>query len=128
MPAQLRKLLRAAAPKEQIWAGAGAIFSESQIVKGNNEFPQALAAKLLIVGTAANGDHVAIDLTGGATGYISHEDQWTEAPRKYFVPVSPSIGTFLRDINTDPTGIPEDFWGAKRARRRGSRSSSDQRI
>jgi hypothetical protein len=98
LPDEVRRLFEADMPKEELWAGAGALFDEASMVKRNSDFPEALRANLLIVGTAANGDHIAMDLMNGSTGYICHEQEWRVCPREFFVAVSPSIGCYLRDI------------------------------
>jgi hypothetical protein len=113
LPKTLVELFESHIPKTEIWAGAGALFAEWDIVKWNNWFPEALKARLLIVGSAANGDHIAIDLSDGSTGYISHENDWRQRPRQYFIPVSPSIGDYIREINRDPPRVSEDYWDAK---------------
>jgi hypothetical protein len=113
LPPELQAVFRNAAPKTEIWAGAGTLFGEDQIVRWNNDFPQALQRALLIVGSAPNGDHIAVDLRDGATGYISHEDAWHGDPRRYFIPVSESLGIYLRDINNEEAGLPDDYWAAK---------------
>jgi hypothetical protein len=113
LPKEIVDLFQSLTPKSDIWAGAGALYGERMILKYNDDFPEALQAMLFIVGSAPNGDHIAIDLVDGRTGYISHEQNGTIQPRKYFVAVSPSIGCFLRDINMDPSKIPDDYWSAK---------------
>lgn len=115
-PLELRELFETHVAHTEICAGAGALFGESQITRWNDNFPEALSARLLIVGSGPNGDHITIDLNNGATGYISHEHDWRINPRKFFVAVSPSIGNFLVNINRDPPAIPEDYWDAVRAR------------
>ena len=114
LPEELRHLFETDIPMEELWAGAGALFDEGRIIKWNSDFPAALRSSLLIVGTAANGDHIAIDLIDGATGYISHEQEWGLQPRTFFIAVSPSIGCYLRDINRESAVIPEDYWEAKK--------------
>jgi hypothetical protein len=116
LPEELMELLESSMPKVEIWAGAGTIFDELNLIKWNKNFPEALRSKLLIFGTAPNGDHIAIDLNDGGTGYISHEHDWRHKPRDYFIGVSRSIGSFLRDVNKNPPTVPEDFWDAKDAR------------
>ena len=113
LPEPIRQLLQDHAPKTEIWAGAGAIFDEARIVSWNEDFPEALRDKLLIVGSAGNGDHIAIDLIDGSTGYICHETQWRLNPRSEFVAVSPSLGKYIRDINQGSTDLPPDYWKAR---------------
>jgi hypothetical protein len=113
LPRELVALFENHIPKTEIWAGAGALFAESDMVKWNDWFPEALHARLLIIGSAANGDHVVIDLRDGSTGYISHEDGWRHHPRKYFIPVSPSIGSYLHEVDSNSPRIPQDYWDAK---------------
>ena len=83
------------------------------MIKWNLSFPEGLAHRLLLVGSAPKGDHIAIDLKRGAVGYICHEQDWRDNPRMHFIAVSPSIGRFLEDISASPTAIPEDYWEAK---------------
>jgi hypothetical protein len=103
-------------PKTEVWAGAGVLFPELDLVKWNTDFPEGLRARLLIVGSAANGDHIAIDLKDGSTGYISHEHDWPQQPRRYFTAVSQSIGSYLSEINSDPPLLPEDYWAAMKVK------------
>jgi hypothetical protein len=114
LPEEIRQLFEKHIPKQELWAGAGALFDEVRIIKWNSDFPAGLGSNLLIVGTAANGDHIAIDLKNGSTGYISHAQDWGVHPRAFFVPVSPSSGCYLRDISHAPSIIPEDYWEAKK--------------
>ena len=116
LPEEIRQLFENHIPKQELWAGAGALFDEGKIVKWNSDFPAGLRSNLLIVGTAANGDHIAIDLKNGSTGYISHEQDWCVHPRAFFVPVSPSIGCYLRDINRETSIVPGDYWEAIRGK------------
>jgi hypothetical protein len=113
LPNEIRNLFQTHIPKVSIGAGAGALFDESNLIRWNEDFPEALGAGLLIVGSAANGDHIAIDLKNGSVGYISHENDWQKQPRNYFATASLSIGFFLRDINQNPPLIPEDYWEVK---------------
>jgi len=115
LPYELIDLLKTHSPKTEVWAGAGALFDEARIVQWNNDYPEALANGLLIVGSAPNGDHISIDLRTGDVGYISHEHSWQSTPREFFIAISPSIGAFIRDINIHPTTLPEDYWEAKEA-------------
>jgi hypothetical protein len=114
IPEELVELFRCCIPKTEIWAGAGTLFSELDIIKWNDWFPEALHARLIIVGSAPNGDHIAIDLVNGATGYIDHEDDWREQPKMYFIPVSTSIASYIQAINYDPQQVAQDYWDAKR--------------
>ena len=113
LPDEIRHLFKTNMPKANISAGAGTLFDELNLIRWNEDFPEALHARLLIIGSAANGDHIVINMKDGSTGYISHENDWQQSPRNYFVAVSPSIGSYLRDINHNPPLVPEDFWMAK---------------
>jgi hypothetical protein len=115
LPCEIKNLFSHSIPKTEVWAGAGALFCESEIVRWNEDFPEAIHARLLIVGSAANGDHITLDLNDGAIGYISHEHDWKQDPRQYFIRVSASFGLYVRDINENPTRLPEDYWFAKKA-------------
>jgi len=115
-PEQLKNLFKTHIPKVEIGAGAGALFDELRIIRWNDDFPEALKAKLLIVGTAPNGDHIVVDLKTGATGYMSHEHDWQSDPREFFIAVSDSLGNFLRDINSNPSRVPDDYWDARSGR------------
>lgn len=118
LPSEVLKMFQKFTPKSEVWAGAGVLYDERRMIKYNNDFPEALQARLLIVGSAANGDHISIDLLDGSIGYISHEHNWTLQPRRHFVSVSPSFGRFLRDINEDPPKIADDYWSAKSRQRK----------
>src|SRR5688500_9094213 len=65
LPAPLLDLFKNHAPLTEIWAGAGTIYAIADIEKWNEDFPEALASGLLIIGSAANGDHIAIRLEDG---------------------------------------------------------------
>jgi hypothetical protein len=69
IPADLVQALTRISPKKEIWAGAGSIFPERDIMKFNDEFPQALASQLFYVGCAGNSDPIAIDLGQGERGW-----------------------------------------------------------
>ena len=114
LPNDLFEFFRFHAPQGELWAGAGALFTERDIQHVNLTFPEALQNRLLILGSAANGDHIALDTESGVVGYISHEDEWRDHPRDYFIAVSPSLGIYLRDINADEAIVPNDYWEAKR--------------
>jgi len=116
IPWELVELFRTYNSSSEISAGAGTLFEESRIVRWNDDFPEALNTRLLIVGSAPNGDHITIDLNTGGTGYLSHEHDWRGNTREFFVVVSPSIGRFVADLSSDPPTIPEDYWEAIRAR------------
>ncbi len=90
------------------------MFAESDILSCNQFFPEALLNRLLIVGSAGNGDHIALDTESGAVGYISHEHDWQPHPRDYFVAVSPSLEAYLQAINAKNSTVPDDYWEAKR--------------
>lgn len=113
IPTAVVELFKRTIPKTEVWAGSGVLFDESRIVRWNEDFPEALRAQLLILGSAPNGDHIALDLAEGQAGYICHEEDWQQDPRRFFVAVSESIGTYLRDVNSSQTDFPEDYWAAK---------------
>jgi len=75
LPSQLIRFLSHYSPKEELWAGASSLFTEGHIMKFNDDFPSELESGLLIVGSAPNGDWIAVDVLEGQgeTGYISHE-------------------------------------------------------
>ena len=106
-------LFEVAAPKSEVWAGAGALYAEKTIVRWNNDFPEALKARLLIIGSAANGDHITIDLKTGEVGYLDHESDWAANPRKHFIVFSPSLGSFVQEINGENQTLPDDYHEAK---------------
>lgn len=118
LPEELCRLFECYIPKQELWAGAGALFDDDGIVRWNSDFPEGLRERLLIIGTAANGDLICTDLATGAIGYVNHEQDWRRHPRGSFISVSPSIGQYLRDINDDPPKVPEDFWDARKDLRR----------
>lgn len=113
LPAELIELFQQMIPKAELWAGAGVLFEEERMVHWNENLPEALENGFLIVGSAANGDHIAIELRTGSVGYISHEQHWQKNPREFFVAVSRSIGLFLRDSNDSAAPVPDDYWDAK---------------
>src|ERR1700744_1404009 len=92
LPKSLQQFFQNHVPKSDLWAGSGTLFGEARILKWNDHLPEACQDNLLIVGTAANGDHIAADLVDGRVGYISHEQDWRSKPRDFFISVSVSIG------------------------------------
>ena len=115
LPVELKAFLSGNSPKTELWAGAGAIFEEKAIVKWNDDFPAPVKSGLLIIGSAANGDHIVLDfLEGhGAVGYLNHEQDVSVCePRDFFVPVAKSIGEFLTEINDEDATLPEDYFEA----------------
>lgn len=112
IPSELIDLFSKCAPKEELWAGAGALFDESSIMRWNDDFPESLQNGLLILGSAPNGDHICIDLLNGEVGYVCHEKEWRVDPRGCFASVSKTLGSFIRDINSESAMIPEDYWEA----------------
>ena len=117
IPPELIHALTRLSPKKEIWAGAGSIFPEQDIMKCNDEFPQALASELFYVGCVGNGDPIAIDLGrgDGATGYIDHETMWdVKDVREVFIPIGRSIGSVLYHFNfSDDDVLPDDYHEAK---------------
>lgn len=118
-PPELLKLWEDFAFRSEAWAGSGSFFDESKMREWNNDLPEAMASDLLIVGSAANGDHICLDLKTGQVGYLSHEQAWQNEPRRFFISVSESLGSYIGDINARDCKIPEDYWEARsRAARR----------
>lgn len=113
VPQELIDLFSREVSEGEIWAGAGTLFGESSIMRWNDDFPEAIQQSLLIIGSAPNGDHICTDLISGDVGYICHEKEWRLNPRGCFVSVSKTMGTFIRDINDESSGIPEDYWEAQ---------------
>lgn len=116
LPERLTHFLSRYSPREELWAGAGALFTEGRIMKFNDDFPSALESGLLLLGSAPNGDWIAVDVRewGGATGYISHEHDWEGAPRQFFIGVAPSVGEFVHRQNSEgDESLPDDYWEAK---------------
>lgn len=114
LPDFVRSMLCDFSPDRELWAGAGVVFEEAGIVRWNDDFPEALNSDLLILGSASNGDHIAVDLNTGETGYINHEVDWPKKPRSDFIAVAPSFGVYLRDINETPSSMPDDYFAAAR--------------
>jgi hypothetical protein len=113
LPSELVGLMKIASLQSEMWAGAGTLFSERGIIEWNDSFPKALISSLLIIGSAANGDHICMDMVTGEIGYMSHELEWMSNPRIFFISICASIGVFVRDINLEASKLPDDYWEAK---------------
>ena len=66
LPERLTHFLSRYSPREELWAGAAALFTERRIMKFNDDFPSALESGLLLLGSALNGDWIAVDVREGA--------------------------------------------------------------
>jgi hypothetical protein len=117
LPPDLIQAVTRMGPKKELWAGVGSIHPEQIIMSRNDEFPNALKSKLLVVGSAGNGDPIAIDLGpgDGAVGYIDHERMWDASEvRDVFVPFGRSIVSVLYHFNLGEDDVlPDDYWEAK---------------
>lgn len=76
-----------------------------------------IGSGLLIVGSGANGDPIAVDITQtkGEVGFVSHDVVWESPecnPREHFAVCGDSIGKFLADAET-LEGFPADYYEAK---------------
>ena len=115
LPVELIELFAEASPHSEAWLGAGAFFDEDGIIESNVFHHDALAADLFIIGSAGNGDHIAVDTRTGSVGYLCHEADWVrDGARRWFVPVSESLGQFAANINRPDNGMPDDYWEAVR--------------
>lgn len=55
LPVELSTMLADCGSESELWAGSGSLFGEKGIICWNDDFPEALSSKLLIVGSAPNG-------------------------------------------------------------------------
>ena len=118
VPYELLELFRHAAPKSEAWVGAGGLFDETRIMAWNDNWPEAIGSGLLIVGSAANGDHIVIDLRDGRTGYLCHEANWQrEGARKWYASVAESFGQFVLQSNLPGSRIAADYFEAADAQK-----------
>ena len=115
MPFELIELFRHLSPLRETWLGAGGLYDEARIVSINDLLPEGLQSDLLIVGSAPNGDHIAVDIADGAVGYLCHEADWQkEGARNWFIAVSDSLGNYMSEINCGGS-LPDDYWEARKA-------------
>ena len=111
LPATLADFFRAAMPVKYAQLGSGGLSSPSEMKRANEERPTVRAAGLFIVGSMSNGDPVAVDLSNGTVGYVSHEELWggqdrTDA-RKLFRWASPTLGAFV--LGLVKRSLPMDY-------------------
>lgn len=107
-------------PHADVWAGSATLFPESELIEYNDFHPEALENGLLLIGTCANGDFVALDCHEKSVGYLPHElidDSF--AWREHFEVVSESIGRFLSESNESEVLLPEDYYEAVEWRQAG---------
>jgi len=89
-----------------------------KIISNNTEFFYIFDAGFIIIGSAPNGDMLAIDWkkSEGKTGYLSHDDLWVwdqkvyPDPYKYFNCLAESIGSFAIKA-VDDENFPMDYYG-----------------
>lgn len=113
IPNDLIDVFKEFSPKHESWLGAGSFFDEQRIMSWNEDMPEALLDGLLIIGSACNGDHIAIDILNGNAGYICHEADWRKGgPRKSYVSINNSFGGFVKEVNNPEAGLPSDYWEA----------------
>lgn len=115
IPSELKKFLEYLSLSEEFGLGAATLLTPEQIIKEYEDFPSIFKAGFLIIGSAGNGDMLAIDFKKGEgnTGYLSHEDLWGSEykdPHDYFLNIAESVGKFaLKAI--DYKNCPMDYFG-----------------
>lgn len=115
VPAWLRRhLTRYALAKDQK-VGVVRLYAPSSIKRHNDRYPIMVRQGFLQVGSALNGDPVVVQFSrrSGKTGYLSHEELWSdesESPEQYFLPVSDSFGAFVA-FAVQIDRCPMDYYG-----------------
>jgi len=114
IPAPLIELYKQGTPTSYAQLGFGGLSSEKELIQENKENPNFLLAEFLIVGSASNGDIIAVDFGkgNGAAGYFSHELGPKElSPRQIrrdFRAVAPSLGAMVLGLVKD--SVPIDYY------------------
>lgn len=100
-------------PSESAQLGCAMLHDSEEIREFHEEYPRLLAERLFAVGASSNGDTIAIDLSSGMVGYISHEFLCNPTLygdpnniREKFDPVAVSLGAFVLGLIKD--SIPID--------------------
>jgi hypothetical protein len=96
-------------------SGSGGIWPPNDIILLNEDYPNMLAAGLLAIGNAANGDFLVIDLRDDQrqAGYVGHDElfekvvrtsgerkEWHDV-REIFAPVTGSLDEMLAGLSAD---------------------------
>jgi len=109
-----RHFIRYALAKDMA-VGVVRLYAPSSIKRENNQYPIMVRRGFLQVGSATNGDPVVVQFSRrtGKTGYLSHDELWSdepEDPNGYFLPVSDSLGAFVA-LAVQIEMCPLDYYG-----------------
>lgn len=122
LPAELAEMLYLGTPEISFLAGRGYMNGVEAPIDENSDLGKQniRGAGFFIVGSGSNGDELVIDVAyrqTGEVGYFPLETMWDKTPdelQMMFIPVSASIGEYLRLIDDEgSTEIPGDYWSAK---------------
>jgi hypothetical protein len=115
LPWNLDMMIRHYWPQQESQIGHISWLTASELVQREQQ-PLFMAAKLLEVGSAPNGDPFVIDFSSDAcaVGFVSHEefsDNEAEV-RKVFQPIARSFASFLHRV-AEERYLPTDYFAAK---------------
>jgi hypothetical protein len=114
IPAWLRQHLTRYALARDMEIGVIRLYSPSNLRASNDQFPIMVRRGFLQIGSATNGDPVAVRFRGErAVGYLSHDELWTdepEDPADYFLPLASDIdGVVALAVQIEK--CPLDYYG-----------------
>lgn len=98
LPVEVKQVLQFYWPNNGGKVGGYDLYTVKEIL-ANDDLPRLLAAEMLAIGFARNGDPLVLHFTGDscAVGLISHDELWGEAgdPKEIYLEVTGSIEDFL---------------------------------
>lgn len=103
------------APVEEVPVSACSFFSYRLIMKANFPERRQMNPKFMVIGTCPDGTFIVLDFRRKtpSVGYVAIEEVGDEEPwDKYFVNISPTLGSFLHDAVLLQI-LPDDYYQAK---------------
>ena len=114
IPAWLRQHLTRYALARDMQVGVIRLYSPSSLRASNDQSPIMARRGFLQIGSATNGDPVAVRFVGEkAFGYLSHDELWTdepEDPAEYFLPLATDIDGLVA-LAVQIEKCPLDYYG-----------------
>lgn len=118
IPKELKDFLLYFLLSDEYRIGTAVLYTPDQILTENQEFLYILNAGFIIIGSAPNGDMIAIEYlrTHGETGYLSHDNLWEwdvksrRNPHEYFLSLAMSVGKFALKAVKEKE-FPMDYYG-----------------
>ena len=114
IPAWLQQHLTRYALAHDTEVGVIRLYSPSSLRASNDQCPIMVRRGFLQIGSATNGDPVAVRFRGEkAVGYLSHDELWTdepEDPAEYFLPLANDIDGLVA-LTLQIEKCPLDYYG-----------------